>query len=65
MGFLDKLFGRGKKAAGDLTDDASMRAEGTAQEQKAVAQDKAADLEDKAQEAREQAAQARTDQENA
>ena len=28
MGFLDKLLGRGKKAAGDVTGDASMRREG-------------------------------------
>ena len=28
MGLLDKLLGRGKKAAGDLTGDSSMKREG-------------------------------------
>jgi uncharacterized protein YjbJ (UPF0337 family) len=51
MGFLDKLFGRGKKEASDVTADASKRAEGTAQEAKGAAQDQAASLEDKAQDA--------------
>ena len=32
MGLLDKILGRGKKAAGDVTGDASMRREGAAQE---------------------------------
>ena len=31
MGFLDRLLGRGKKAAGDLMGDSSMRREGAAQ----------------------------------
>jgi uncharacterized protein YjbJ (UPF0337 family) len=64
MGFLDKLFGRGKKAAGDIKGDASMRAEGAAQERQAEAEDRAADLEDKAQDEREQAAQAQAKREN-
>ena len=42
MGFLDKLLGRGKKAAGDLTGDASMRREGAAQERAGSAEDRAA-----------------------
>ena len=37
MGFLDKLLGRGKKAAGDVTGDSSMRSEGMHQEQQASA----------------------------
>ena len=34
MGILDKLTGRAKKAAGDLTDDPSLRREGSREEQK-------------------------------
>ena len=34
MGILDKLTGRAKKAAGDLTDDASLRREGRKEERK-------------------------------
>jgi uncharacterized protein YjbJ (UPF0337 family) len=64
MGFLDKLLGRGKKATGDMKGDASMRAEGAAQERQAEAEDRAADLEDKAQDAREQAGQAQAEREN-
>ena len=63
MGFLDKLLGRGKKAAGDVTGDASMRREGAAQERAANAEDRAAQHEQMAQEQRDQAAQARADQE--
>lgn len=64
MGFLDKLLGRGKKAAGDVKGDPSMRAEGAAQEAQGAAEDRAADLEDKAQDARDQAAQAQAEREN-
>ena len=64
MGFFDRLFGRGKKAAGDMKGDPSMRAEGAAQERKADAEDRAADLEGKAQDAREDAAQAQAKREN-
>lgn len=63
MGLLDKLLGRGKKAAGDLTGDASMRREGTMQERAANAEDRAAQHEQMAQEQRDQAAQAKADQE--
>jgi uncharacterized protein YjbJ (UPF0337 family) len=65
MGFLDKLLGRGKKAAGDVTGDSSMQHEGAAQERAANAEDRAAEHEEMAQEQRNQAAQARTEQENA
>ena len=58
MGFLDKLLGRGKKAAGDLKGDSSMRREGAAQEREANAEDRAAQHEEMAQEHREQAAEA-------
>ena len=62
MGLLDKLLGRGKKAAGDLTGDASMRSEGAAQERAANAEDRAEQHEQMAQEQRDQAAQARVEQ---
>lgn len=63
MGLLDKLLGRSKKAAGDLTGDESMRQEGAAQERAASAEDRAAQHEQMAQEQRDQAAQARADSE--
>ena len=63
MGLLDKLLGRGKKAAGDLTGDASMRREGAAQERAGSAEDRAQQHEQMAQEQRDQAAQARAEQE--
>ena len=58
MGFLDKLLGRGKKAAGDLTGDSSMRREGAAQEREGAAEDRASQHEQMAQEQRESAAEA-------
>jgi uncharacterized protein YjbJ (UPF0337 family) len=58
MGFLDKLLGRGKKAAGDLAGDSSLRHEGAAQEREANAEDRAAEHEEMAQEQRRQAAEA-------
>ena len=57
MGFLDKLLGRGKKAAGDATGDSSMRREGMHQEQQAMAEDRAASAEETAQSERERAAE--------
>jgi uncharacterized protein YjbJ (UPF0337 family) len=63
MGLLDKLLGRGKKAAGDVMGDSSLRREGAAQERAAAAEDRAATHEEMAQEQRDQAAQARADQE--
>jgi uncharacterized protein YjbJ (UPF0337 family) len=41
MGFLDKLLGRGKQAAGDVTGDTSLQREGMHQEQKAEAEERA------------------------
>jgi uncharacterized protein YjbJ (UPF0337 family) len=64
MGFLDKLLGRGKKAAGDLTGDASMRREGMTQERQAGAEERAAEHEEMAQEQRQQAAEAQAEREN-
>jgi len=57
MGFLDKLLGRGKQAAGDATGDTSMRREGMHQEQQAMAEDRAASAEEMAQSERERAAE--------
>ena len=39
MGLKDKITGRTKKAAGDLTDDASMRREGRQEERKGEAKE--------------------------
>jgi uncharacterized protein YjbJ (UPF0337 family) len=64
MGFLDKLLGRGKKAAGDVTGDSSLRREGAAQEREANAEDRAAQHEDMAQDQRELAAEAHVEREN-
>jgi uncharacterized protein YjbJ (UPF0337 family) len=61
MGFLDKLLGRGKKAAGDLTGDTSMRRDGMHQEQEGMAEDRAASAEQMAQEERERAAEHRAE----
>jgi uncharacterized protein YjbJ (UPF0337 family) len=63
MGLLDKLLGRGKKAAGDLMGDSSMRREGAAQERAGNAEDRAEQHEDMAREQRDQAAEARAEQE--
>jgi uncharacterized protein YjbJ (UPF0337 family) len=64
MGLLDKLMGRGKKAAGDLTGDSSMRREGAAQERQGAAEERASQHEDMAQEQRDQAAEARAERES-
>jgi uncharacterized protein YjbJ (UPF0337 family) len=63
MGFLDKLLGRGKKAAGDVTGDSSLHREGAAQERAANAEDRAAQHEELAQEQRQQAAEANAERE--
>jgi uncharacterized protein YjbJ (UPF0337 family) len=57
MSFLDKLLGRGKKAAGDMTGDSSMRREGMHQEQEGMAAERADQAEQTAQEERERAAE--------
>ena len=64
MGLLDKILGRGKKAAGDVTGDASMQREGAAQEREGAAEDSAAKHEEFAAEQRQQAAEAHVDREN-
>ena len=57
MGWLDKLLGRGKKAAGDMMGDSSMKREGMHQEQSSMASDRADSAEQMAQEERERAAE--------
>jgi uncharacterized protein YjbJ (UPF0337 family) len=57
MSFLDKILGRGKKAAGDLTGDDSMQRDGMHQEQQAKATERAESAEDRAQAERERAAE--------
>jgi uncharacterized protein YjbJ (UPF0337 family) len=64
MGLLDKLLGRGKKAAGDVMGDSSLRREGAAQEREGAAEDRAAQHEEMAQEQRNQAADAHAEREN-
>lgn len=64
MGFLDKLLGRGKKAAGDMAGDASLRNEGMHQEKEGMAEDRAATAEEHAQEAHEEAAEHRSERES-
>ncbi len=48
MSITDKVTGRIKKAAGDLTDDASMRREGRQEERKGEAKDELAKSEERA-----------------
>jgi uncharacterized protein YjbJ (UPF0337 family) len=64
MGLLDKLLGRGKKAAGDVAGDESMRREGVHQEREGMAEERAGAAEERAQEAREEAAEHRAQREN-
>jgi uncharacterized protein YjbJ (UPF0337 family) len=64
MGLLDKILGRGKKAAGDVMGDSSMRREGAAQEREGAAEDRASQHEEMAQEQRQQAAKAHAEREN-
>jgi uncharacterized protein YjbJ (UPF0337 family) len=61
MSWLDKLLGRGKRAAGEATDSPAMREEGRHQEAAARAEDTAQRHEELAQEAREREAQERAE----
>jgi uncharacterized protein YjbJ (UPF0337 family) len=61
MSWLDKLLGRGKKAAGDITGDSSMKHEGMHQEQEGMASERADSAEQVAQEEREKAAEHRAE----
>jgi uncharacterized protein YjbJ (UPF0337 family) len=64
MSFLDKLLGRGKQAAGDMTGDAGMKSEGMHQEKEGMAEDRASMHEEHAQEAREDAAEHRIERDS-
>ena len=48
MGIIDKIRGRAKKAAGDLTDDASLRREGRTEERKGEAKDELSNAQERA-----------------
>ena len=48
MGITDKITGRVKKAAGDLSDDPSLRREGRKEERKGEAKDELANAQDRA-----------------
>jgi len=48
MGITDKISGRIKQAAGDLTDDASMRQQGRKEERKGEAKEQQARAEERA-----------------
>ncbi len=56
MGLMDKISGRGKKAAGDVTDDASLRQQGRKEERKGEAKEEAARAEEHADEKSREAA---------
>ena len=47
MSIMDKITGRAKKAAGDLTGDGSLRAEGRREERKGEEKEKLADAQDR------------------
>jgi uncharacterized protein YjbJ (UPF0337 family) len=64
MSWLDKLLGRGKKAAGDMTGDSSMKREGMHQEQAGMASERADAAEDMAQDERERAAEHQAQRDN-
>jgi uncharacterized protein YjbJ (UPF0337 family) len=64
MGFMDKLLGRGKKAAGDMTGDSSMQREGMHQEQQGMAEERAQSAEETAQAERESAAEHKAERES-
>jgi len=64
MGFLDRLLGRGKKAAGDLANDPELHREGAHQEQAGAAEDRAELHETQAQEERQRAAEHRVEQDS-
>jgi uncharacterized protein YjbJ (UPF0337 family) len=62
MGLLDRLLGRGKKAAGELADDPEMKRKGAHQEAEGAAEDRAERFEERAQEERTRAAEHRVEQ---
>jgi uncharacterized protein YjbJ (UPF0337 family) len=50
MGLMDKITGRAKQAAGDVTGDASTRREGRQEERKGEEKEKLADAQDRVEE---------------
>ncbi len=56
MGITDKVTGRVKKAAGDITDDAALRREGRKEERKGEAKEELARHEERADEKAEEVA---------
>ena len=64
MSWLDKLLGRGKKTAGEMTGDSSMKQEGMHQEQAGMASERADSAEQMAQEERERAAEHQAQRDN-
>jgi uncharacterized protein YjbJ (UPF0337 family) len=64
MSWLDKLLGRSKKAAGDMTGDSSMKREGMAQEREGMAEERAEMHEQEASADREAAAEHRAERED-
>jgi uncharacterized protein YjbJ (UPF0337 family) len=48
MGITDKITGRAKKAAGDLTDDSSLRREGRQEERKGEAKEELSNAQERA-----------------
>ena len=64
MGLMDRLLGRGKKAAGELVNDPQLKREGAHQEKEGMAEDRASLHEEKAQDARETAAEHHVERES-
>jgi len=50
MSLIDKITGRAKKAAGDVSGDSSLRAQGRREERKGEEKDKLADAQDRVEE---------------
>ncbi len=61
MGLWDKITGRAKKAAGDITDDASLRQQGRREERKGETKEQAARAEERADEKRSEASRLERD----
>jgi uncharacterized protein YjbJ (UPF0337 family) len=58
MGFLDKVLGRGKKAAGDVAGDPSLRREGRDEERKGEAKEDLSKAQERVEEKTEDVAEA-------
>lgn len=58
MGIMDKITGRAKKAAGDVTDDASLRQQGREAERKGEAEEGSARAQEEADRKAQEAEQA-------